>query len=124
MAGRSNIADSFTETLFWGYRRYDIQLKALGVILHVAHHAESMSTILNCDVMCLLIFQFCNEIEYFGFWVLGAVFLVVVLGFFFYISLSFSHYILDADSLKDIFWIDVVQLQIQFKEGFLILKQH
>lgn len=42
--------------------KFNIQIKALG-ILHMEHHAKSMSTILNSDMLHLFIFQFCNEVE-------------------------------------------------------------
>lgn len=79
-------------------------VKALG-ILHMAHHAKSMSTPLNCGMMHL----------FFSF-VMKLVLFIYLFTFQYY----FLNCILCNRSLKDmnsVFWIDVLQLHIQSKEG-------
>lgn len=75
--------------------------KGLG-ILHMAHHAKSTCTDLNCDMMHL--FSFVMKLSF----------------YLFYISVLFSHCILCNSSLKDMnsdFWTHVLQVHIQSKKG-------
>lgn len=62
--------------LLMAYLKFGIQIKALG-ILRMAHHAKNVSTVLNCDMMYLVIFQFYNEVEFLPFLHFSVIFFTI-----------------------------------------------